>query len=234
MFSQVSVCPQGGVHAGGACMVGACMAGGMHGRGHAWQGVCMTGGMHGRGHAWKRGACMVGGHVWQGACVAEGACMVGGHAWQERRPLQQAVRILLECIIIFINVFYNNWYDNNFFPYKFNLIGQILAKFSFTKNQTVLDGLRHNINSLLQFLVFPVNSDIYLVPLYYTDNYLNRTASDFCWHSNSVCNLDLLPFMCTGDLFLRHKTSDICQSVTAVWVVSILIGGGDFLVVHCR
>ena len=33
------------------------------------------------------------------ACVARGARVAGGHAWQERRPLQQAVRILLECIL---------------------------------------------------------------------------------------------------------------------------------------
>ena len=46
------------------------------GGGHVWQGVCMAGGMHGRG-------------------------VVGGHAWQERRPLQQTVSILLECILVF-------------------------------------------------------------------------------------------------------------------------------------
>ena len=44
---------------------------------HAWWGV-----MHGRGCAWP------------------GACMVDvGRTWQERRPLQWAVRILLECIL---------------------------------------------------------------------------------------------------------------------------------------
>ena len=57
-----SFCSQGGMHARGACMVGACIAGGH---------VCP------------------GGHVWQGSC-----------AWQERRPLQRAVRILLECILV--------------------------------------------------------------------------------------------------------------------------------------
>ena len=63
MFSQVSVCPQGGMHGGGhawqgayvvgacmaggrACMAGVCMAGGMCGRwGHACLGVCMAGDM---------------------------------------------------------------------------------------------------------------------------------------------------------------------------------------------
>ena len=28
------------------------------------------------------------------------ACMVGGHAWQEKRQLQWAIRILLECILV--------------------------------------------------------------------------------------------------------------------------------------
>ena len=67
----------------------------MRGRG----GVCMAGGMHGSGgHAWW-------GHAWQGAYMAEGvhgmgACMAGGHVWQERWPLQQTVRILLECFLV--------------------------------------------------------------------------------------------------------------------------------------
>ena len=56
----------------------------------------MAGGVHSRG---MRGR---GGHVWQrGVCVAG----VGGgewHAWQERRPLKRAVRILLECILVFL------------------------------------------------------------------------------------------------------------------------------------
>ena len=53
-------------------------------RGCAWQR---------RGHAWQRGACMAG-----GMCGGGG----GGHAWQERWPLQQMVRILLECILVII------------------------------------------------------------------------------------------------------------------------------------
>ena len=81
------------------------MAEGMCGRGHAWQGMCIAGGIHGREGAYMAGDCMAGGcvagdmhgrgHVWWGACMA------GGHAWQERWPLQQAVHILLECILVF-------------------------------------------------------------------------------------------------------------------------------------
>ena len=74
------------------------------------------------GHAWQ-GVCAVEGHAWQGACMV-GACMVGGmcgrgHAWQGARhtcPLpprqilrdtvnERAVRILLECILVYIHVF---------------------------------------------------------------------------------------------------------------------------------
>ena len=58
----------------------------MHGRG---------GGMHGRGVMRGRGgACVALGGVWQGGCMA------GGDAWQERRPLQRAVHILLECFLV--------------------------------------------------------------------------------------------------------------------------------------
>ena len=68
---------------------------------HAWHGgSCMVkGGVHGEGgHVWQRGSMHgMGGHAWR-----RGACMVKGrHAWQERRPLQRAVRILLECILVF-------------------------------------------------------------------------------------------------------------------------------------
>ena len=63
----------------------ACDSHSVHGR-HAWQGD-----MHGRG-----------------TCVA-GTCVAGGHAWQEgeevcvheRRSIKQAVRILLESILVF-------------------------------------------------------------------------------------------------------------------------------------
>ena len=96
--------------------------GGMRCRGHAWQGVCAVGGMHGKGHAWW-GTCVVGGmcgrgHAWQeGGMHDWGTCMVGGHAWQGARhtcsPRQilrdtvneRAVRILLECILVYIYVF---------------------------------------------------------------------------------------------------------------------------------
>ena len=67
MFSQVSVCPQGG-----ACM-GGCVTG---------EGVCMAeGDMHGRGCAWwgsmcGRGECMAGEHTWWG-CAWQGACVAG-------------------------------------------------------------------------------------------------------------------------------------------------------------
>ena len=54
--------------------------------------------MHGR-EACVVGACVVGG----GVC-GRVACMAGGegHPWQEKRQLQRAVRILLECILVLI------------------------------------------------------------------------------------------------------------------------------------
>ena len=85
-FSQASVILSTG---GGSCVVkggGACVAG--------WD-MC------------GEGVCMAGGHVWHWGCVCGGGC-----AWQEsvhgrrgmcgRRdgPLQQTVRILLECILV--------------------------------------------------------------------------------------------------------------------------------------
>ena len=117
-----------GMHGGhvwwGFACQGACVAGGMHGRGvylaggmcfrgHVCQGACVSGGhtwqegVCGRGHAWQegvhgRGISMAGGCVWQGGCIAGG--MYGrGCEWQERRPLQQAVHILLECILVVHN-----------------------------------------------------------------------------------------------------------------------------------
>ena len=80
------VCVVGGC-GGGACVVEACVVGGMCGRG-----VYMVGGMRDR-RACVAGGHVVGGHAWQGVC------MEGGHVWQEKRPLQRAVRILLECIL---------------------------------------------------------------------------------------------------------------------------------------
>ena len=97
-----------GVHGcGGVCVV----AGGMHGCGgvHGCRGACVVvEGMHG-----CRGGCGCGGHAWLwGACMAVGggACVAaGGHAWllgggmhRTRRDMvnEQAVRILLECILV--------------------------------------------------------------------------------------------------------------------------------------
>ena len=48
-----------------------------------WQGMCMVGCVHG-----------------MGACVAWGVHGKGRRACQERRPLQRAVRIPLECILV--------------------------------------------------------------------------------------------------------------------------------------
>ena len=54
-------------------------------RGHVWQ-----------GDAWQRGISDggVAGGAWQGGMHG------GGHAWQERQPLQQTIRIPLECILV--------------------------------------------------------------------------------------------------------------------------------------
>ena len=86
-----------------------CSGGGVHGRGCAWQGsVCVW---QGEGVCMTGGACVAGGHAWPErawlgeGCVAGGVCGRGGmhgrgRVWQERRPLQQTVCILLECILI--------------------------------------------------------------------------------------------------------------------------------------
>ena len=76
-----------------------------------WQGGVCGGGMSGRGNM-HGGACLgrqvcLEGQVWQGACMAGVVCMAGGMCSagvcvQERRPLKWAVRILLECILVFI------------------------------------------------------------------------------------------------------------------------------------
>ena len=82
MFLQVSVCPQGGVRDGGACMAGR--------GGHAWLGACVTGGVHGRGACVEGGVhdrgcvCGGGGHVWQGKHAWQGGVWQG-HAWQACR-----------------------------------------------------------------------------------------------------------------------------------------------------
>ena len=60
--------------------------------------ACMVGDMH------DRGACVAREHVWQGAHMAGGmygrGMCGGGHAWHEKWQLQQAIRILLEYIIV--------------------------------------------------------------------------------------------------------------------------------------
>ena len=108
IFSQASVI----LFMGGACMP----------RGHAWgggpKGARMAGGVHGQG--W---GCVHG----RGAYTARGrsVCVVGwqggihgwrGHAW-ERRPLQRAVRILLECILV-----------KQYFQFLLSHIGQSFVK----------------------------------------------------------------------------------------------------------
>ena len=113
MFSQVSVCPRGVCMAGGHAWQGACMAGSVCGSRHAWQeGHAWQASMHGRGHVWwvrrcpwqevcmTGGVCMAGWCAWQGVCMAGGVHGRGVHAWKERRQLQRAVRILLECILV--------------------------------------------------------------------------------------------------------------------------------------
>ena len=59
-------------------------------------------------YLWKgnvfTGVCLsIGRRVWLGACIA------GGHAWQDRRPLKQAVRILLECILVKFNLIWKRY-----------------------------------------------------------------------------------------------------------------------------
>ena len=62
--------------------------------GHVWQGgMCDRRVVHGRGHAWQ-GVMHGMGHTCQGDMHGRGP------RWQEKRPLQQAVRILLECILV--------------------------------------------------------------------------------------------------------------------------------------
>ena len=53
--------------------------------------MCNKGDMHGEGGCMAKGVCVV-----KGDMCGEG----GGHAWQEIWPLQLAVRILLECILV--------------------------------------------------------------------------------------------------------------------------------------
>ena len=88
----------------------ACMAGG-----HVWQRGCVwQGGMYSRGHEWW--GCAWWGCTWWWGCVHDrvcawqggmhgrGACVVGVCAWQGGHTWhtvnEQAVRILLECILV--------------------------------------------------------------------------------------------------------------------------------------
>ena len=109
---------QGGMHNRGACMAGGVHGGGLHGGGlhgggAAWQEMCMAGGVYMTGGCARWGACVV------GACIAgsmhgRGTCMSGDGVWQggcachtpPRQILwdtanERAVRILLECILLF-------------------------------------------------------------------------------------------------------------------------------------
>ena len=102
---------------GHAWLPGACMVV----RGHVWL-PWGVGGVHGcpgvglvaGGHVWLPGACMVvggvhgcQGHAWLPGgvhgCQGEGACVVGRGVHGIRRDTvnEQAVRILLECILIY-------------------------------------------------------------------------------------------------------------------------------------
>ena len=83
MFSQA--CVKNSVYKGGACVAGGgvCMAGGgMHG-----QGGCVAGGVHG-------GGCMA-----VGMCTPGQTCPWDMHG-RKKWPLQRAVHILLERIIV--------------------------------------------------------------------------------------------------------------------------------------
>ena len=74
---------------GGAGVAG---LGDMHDGAYAWQGVCVVGALHGKG-----------------------ACVAGGCAWQERRSLQRAVCILLECILVIPVSYYKISFEFNIF-----------------------------------------------------------------------------------------------------------------------
>ena len=103
IFSQASVI----LSTGGACVV----AGGVRG---CWGACVVVGGcVVARGHAWLpggmcgcQGACVV---MWGVCMVVGGMCGSGGHAWwleggmrgiQRDTVNKQAVRILLECILV--------------------------------------------------------------------------------------------------------------------------------------
>ena len=84
--------------------------------GGAWQGVCMVGGMCGRVCAWQVGC------AWQGPCgrgICGRGCVCHARAphYEIRSFNARAVRILLECILVFDGTdFWTNW--GNVFPLK--------------------------------------------------------------------------------------------------------------------
>ena len=96
--------------------------------GHAWWGHAWQGDMHGRGVC-GRLTCMAGGHVWQGVCMS------GGHAWQEKWQLQRAVRILLECILV----------------YKYNLYF-VIRRFSYF---VIVSNEKVSVDKVVKFLKAP-------------------------------------------------------------------------------
>ena len=67
--------------------------------GYAWQGVCVAG-----GSCMAEGACVAGGRVWHGGVCGRGACMAHTHPQQILRDTvnEWAVRILLECILVYL------------------------------------------------------------------------------------------------------------------------------------
>ena len=86
----------------------------MRGRGHAWQegrewsGACMVGGMRGGGACMVGGACVTGGVHGKGTCIVGGICATYAPLPPPPQALrlrytvnERAVRILLECILVF-------------------------------------------------------------------------------------------------------------------------------------
>ena len=130
MFHKsLSVHRGGGVVVKGACVArGVYMVRGMHGRGvcgrgHPWQGNMCGGGVHDKG-----------GHgLW--GCAWQGECMWQGHAWQDRRPLQQTVRTLLECILV---------YEHILFRRHKNAILLFVAMNSILQHQSINTAERHS------------------------------------------------------------------------------------------
>ena len=66
--------------------------------GHTWQGRVWWD-MHGRGHLWQE-RC-----VWQGGMHGKGDMCGRGVCVQEKRPLKRAIRILLECILVYFSAY---------------------------------------------------------------------------------------------------------------------------------